>query len=131
VPDWANLTDSSDRSTASSTKPVKVGPGMNANGEVIDASEVESGSGQKVKGINDFEGERTGVPAPNSKLSQLQIGMGFRQVMDIAGQPRLSIADSGTSSGERARRSQKKIPTRMRAFELRFARRDVLLRAWY
>jgi hypothetical protein len=64
-----------------------IGPGMNASGEVIDSSKVESGYGQKVKGINDYEGEITGVPAPNSKFTQLQIGMGFRQVIDIAGQP--------------------------------------------
>jgi hypothetical protein len=65
----------------------KIGPGMNANGEVIDASKVESGYGQKVKGINDYEGEITGIAAPNSKFSQLKIGMGFRQVEDIAGPP--------------------------------------------
>jgi hypothetical protein len=65
----------------------KVGPGMNANGEVIDASKVESGYGQKVKGINDYDGEITGIPAPNSKFTQLKIGMGFRQVQDIAGPP--------------------------------------------
>jgi hypothetical protein len=63
----------------------KIGPGMNANGEVIDATKVESGYGQKVKGINDFEGEVTGVP--NGRFSQLQIGMGIKQVMDIAGPP--------------------------------------------
>jgi hypothetical protein len=60
---------------------------MNANGEVIDASKVESGYGQKVKGINDFEGEITGIPAPNSKFTQLQIGMGMKQATDIAGPP--------------------------------------------
>lgn len=65
----------------------KVGPGMNANGEVTDASKVESGYGQKVKGINDFEGEITGIPAPNSTFTQLKIGMGFRQVENIAGPP--------------------------------------------
>jgi hypothetical protein len=65
----------------------KIGPGMNANGEVIDASKVESGYGQKVKGINDFEGEITGIPAPNSKFTQLQIGMGMKQATDIAGPP--------------------------------------------
>jgi len=65
----------------------KVGPGMNANGEVIDASKVESGYGQKVKGINDFEGEITGIPAPNSKFTQIQIGMGMKQATDIAGPP--------------------------------------------
>jgi hypothetical protein len=65
----------------------KIGPGMNANGEVIDATKVESGYGQKVKGINDFEGEVTGIAVPNGRFSQLQIGMGIKQVMDIAGPP--------------------------------------------
>jgi hypothetical protein len=64
-----------------------IGPGMNAQGEVIDASKVESGYGQTVKGINDFEGEITGIAAPGSRFSQLQIGMGIRQVEDIAGPP--------------------------------------------
>jgi hypothetical protein len=65
----------------------KVAPGMNSAGEVIDASKVEAGHGQKVKGINDYEGEITGIPAPNSKFTQLQIGMGMKQVTDIAGPP--------------------------------------------
>ncbi len=69
------------------TAQAKVGPGMNSNGEVIDASKVESGYGQKVKGINDYEGEITGIPAPNSKFNQLKIGMGFREVESIAGPP--------------------------------------------
>jgi hypothetical protein len=38
-----------------------------------------------VKGINDYEGEITGNPAPNSKFSKLQIGMPVRQVTDLAG----------------------------------------------
>jgi hypothetical protein len=76
-----------DSSAESAGKPTKTGPGMNASGEVIDATKVESGYGQKVKGINDYEGEITGIPAPNSKFTQLQIGMGIRQVMDIAGPP--------------------------------------------
>jgi hypothetical protein len=62
-------------------------PGMNANGEVIDTSKVESGHGQTVKGINDFSGEITGIAAPNSRFSQLQIGMGMRQAIDICGPP--------------------------------------------
>jgi len=62
-------------------------PGMNSAGEVVDASKVEAGHGQKVKGINDYEGEITGIPAPNSKFTQLQIGMGMKQVTDIAGPP--------------------------------------------
>lgn len=69
--------------TASSSIP----PGMNANGEVVDPSKVEAGHGQTVKGINDFSGEITGIPAPNSRFSQLQIGMGLRQAIDICGPP--------------------------------------------
>jgi hypothetical protein len=72
---------------AAAAKSGKVGPGMNANGEVIDASKVESGYGQQVKGINDYEGEITGIAAPNSRFTQLKIGMGFRQVIDILGPP--------------------------------------------
>jgi len=62
-------------------------PGMDARGNVIDSSKVESGSGRTVKGLNDYEGEITGIPAPNSKFTQLQIGMGVRQVSDIVGPP--------------------------------------------
>jgi hypothetical protein len=69
------------------TKSAAVPPGMNANGEVIDPTIVEAGYGQKVKGINDFEGEITGIPAPGSRFTQLQIGMGMRQVVDILGPP--------------------------------------------
>jgi hypothetical protein len=60
---------------------------MNANGEVVDAAKVESGYGQKVKGINDFEGEVTGIALPNGRFSQLQIGMSIKQAMDLAGPP--------------------------------------------
>lgn len=65
----------------------KVWPGMNADGEVIDASKVEAGHGQQVKGINDYSGEITGRPAPGSRFTQLQIGMGIRQVEDLVGPP--------------------------------------------
>ena len=40
-----------------------------------------------VKGINDWEGDITGKPAANSRFTRLSIGMGMRQVTDIAGQP--------------------------------------------
>ena len=61
--------------------------GMNANGEVVDSKKVEAGSGVRVKGINDWEGEITGKPGPGSKFTKLQIGMGVKQVMDLVGQP--------------------------------------------
>ncbi len=65
----------------------RVPAGMNERGEVVDSSKVEAGSGRTVKGINDFEGEITGKPAPGSKFTQLKIGMGMRQVADIVGKP--------------------------------------------
>lgn len=61
--------------------------GMDAQGNVVDSSKVEAGSGRTVKGINDYEGEITGNPAPNSKFTKLQIGMPVRQVTDLAGPP--------------------------------------------
>ena len=65
----------------------KVGPGMDANGVVIDSTKVESGYGQKVKGVGDWDGEITGVAIAGSPFSRLQIGMPLREVTDLAGQP--------------------------------------------
>ena len=44
----------------------KVGPGMDANGNVTDPSKVEAGYGQNVKGLGDWDGEITGTPAPGT-----------------------------------------------------------------
>ncbi len=65
----------------------KVGPGLNDKGEVVDSSKVQAGSGQKVKGLNNWEGEITGKPAPGSPFTKIEIGMSMRQVVDLAGQP--------------------------------------------
>lgn len=65
----------------------KIGPGMNERGEVVDAKKVEAGYGQKVKGLEDYEGEITGKPAAGSKFTKLQIGMTARQVRDLVGAP--------------------------------------------
>ncbi|MDE2079769.1 MAG: hypothetical protein KGI90_00320 [Burkholderiales bacterium] len=65
----------------------KIGPGMNAAGEVIDSKKVESGYGRHVKGLDDWEGEITGKPAPGSKFTQLQIGMSAAKAMKLLGQP--------------------------------------------
>jgi hypothetical protein len=65
----------------------KIGPGMNASGEVVNSKLVEAGFGQKVKGIDDWEGEVTGKPAPGSKFGQLKVGMSSSQVLSILGQP--------------------------------------------
>ena len=73
--------------TAATAPASKVGPGMNERGEVTDPRKVEAGYGQKVKGIDDWEGEITGKPVPGSKFSQLQIGMSSSQVLSLLGQP--------------------------------------------
>ena len=46
-----------------------------------------SGDTVHVKGLNDWEGDITGKPGPNSRFTKLQIGMGMRQVTDLVGQP--------------------------------------------
>ena len=66
---------------------VKSTAGMDSQGRVIDSSKVEAGSGQKVKGLKDWEGEITGKPVANSKFSNLQIGMSMKQSTDLAGAP--------------------------------------------
>lgn len=60
---------------------------MNAEGEVINSSQVESGYGKTVKGRNDYEGEITGKSFPGAKFDQLEIGMPMKQVTDLVGQP--------------------------------------------
>ena len=72
---------------AAKTPPPKSTAGMDASGRVIDSSKVQAGSGKQVKGKDDWEGEITGIPAPGSKFTKLQIGMGMREVMDLAGAP--------------------------------------------
>jgi hypothetical protein len=75
------------KTTAAAVQSAKVGPGMNERGEVTDPRKVEAGYGQKVKGLNDWEGEITGKPAPGSKFTQLKIGMSAAQVLSLLGQP--------------------------------------------
>lgn len=54
---------------------------------MVDSKKVEAGYGQKVKGINDWEGEITGKPAKGSKFTQLKIGMTLAQAQKIVGIP--------------------------------------------
>lgn len=91
-----NLTGSSSSSTTTAAAPAAapapaaksgVPAGMNAAGEVTDATKVECDAGQKVKGINDTEGSVIGKLAPGSKFGQLKIGMGMKQATDLAGPP--------------------------------------------
>ncbi|MGH8706607.1 MAG: hypothetical protein ACREVD_00905 [Burkholderiales bacterium] len=64
-----------------------IGPGMNAQGQVVDSSKVEAGYGRNVKGINNWEGEITGKPGAKSRFGKLQIGMPMQQVVNLLGQP--------------------------------------------
>lgn len=72
-------------------KAAGIPPGMNAQGEVVDSKKVSGGYGQKVKGINDWQGEITGKAKPGAPFTKLQIGMSMKQVTDLIGQP----TDSG------------------------------------
>jgi hypothetical protein len=84
-----SASDTSSRPAAAAATPSgpKIGPGMNERGEVIDAKKVEAGHGQTLKGLNGYDGEITGKPAPGSKFTRIQIGMSFKQVTDIVGTP--------------------------------------------
>ena len=42
---------------------------------------------QTVKGINGWEGDISGTPAPGSNFTRLEIGMSMRQVTDLIGGP--------------------------------------------
>ncbi|WP_293776267.1 hypothetical protein [uncultured Oxalicibacterium sp.] len=50
-------------------------------------ADASNGKPQEVKGINDWTGQIIGTPAPKSKFTNLKIGMGFNEVISIAGQP--------------------------------------------
>jgi len=60
---------------------------LSGNKPVTDSSKVESGQGTQVKGINDWEGEITGLPFRGSRFTKLKIGMPMQQAFDLAGQP--------------------------------------------
>jgi len=70
----------------------KVPPGMNERGEVVDSAKIEAGHGQRVKGVDGWDGEIIGKPVPGTKFEKLQIGMPMAQVLKIAGEP----SDGGT-----------------------------------
>jgi hypothetical protein len=72
---------------AAEATPKGPGPGMNANGDVIDSKKVTGGYGRKVKGLGDWDGEITGNAPPDAAFNKLQIGMSMRQVVDLVGPP--------------------------------------------
>lgn len=60
---------------------------LSKNKPVTDSTKVEAGQGTLVKGINDWQGEISGVPAAGSKFTRLKIGMAQKQVTDLIGEP--------------------------------------------
>jgi hypothetical protein len=60
---------------------------LSKNKPVADSSKVQAGEGTMVKGINDWEGEITGLPAASSKFSKLKIGMLREDVFNQIGYP--------------------------------------------
>lgn len=60
---------------------------LSKNKPVTDSAKVESGQGTTVTGINDWQGEISGVPAANSRFTKLKIGMSQKQVTDLIGEP--------------------------------------------
>jgi hypothetical protein len=60
---------------------------LSKNKPVTDSSQAQAGEGTKVKGINDWEGEISGIPAPGSKFARLKIGMSIDEVFRLIGMP--------------------------------------------
>lgn len=60
---------------------------LSKNKPVTDSTKVESGQGTLVKGINDWQGEISGVPSAGSRFTKLKIGMAQKQVTDLIGEP--------------------------------------------
>jgi hypothetical protein len=60
---------------------------LSKNKPVTDSTKAVAGEGTKVKGINDWEGEISGIPAANSRFTKLRIGMSEKEAKDLVGQP--------------------------------------------
>lgn len=60
---------------------------LSKNKPVTDSTKAEAGQGTQVKGINEWQGEISGVPAAGSRFTKLKIGMSQQQVTDLVGQP--------------------------------------------
>jgi hypothetical protein len=60
---------------------------LSKNKPITDSSQAQAGEGTKVKGINDWEGEISGIPAAGSKFAKLKIGMSTDEVFRLIGPP--------------------------------------------
>lgn len=62
-------------------------PGLDRQGRVLDSSQVQRGWGRTVQGLDGWQGEIVGEPAPGSAFSRLQIGMSIEQARALLGAP--------------------------------------------
>jgi hypothetical protein len=89
----ADCVPASQAAAAPAAEPVAQAPSasgtynLSKNKSVADSSKVQSGEGTMVKGINDWEGEITGLPAAGSKFARLKIGMSRDEVFSLIGHP--------------------------------------------
>ena len=60
---------------------------LSKNKPVTDSTKAVAGEGTQVKGINDWQGEISGIPAANSRFTKLKIGMAEKEVKDLLGKP--------------------------------------------
>ena len=60
---------------------------ISGNKPVSDISQAQGGQGTMIKGMGDWEGEITGIPAAGTSFTKLRIGMSRQQAIDIAGSP--------------------------------------------
>ena len=58
---------------------------VSKNKPVTDSAKAVAGEGTQVKGINDWQGEISGIPAANSRFTKLKIGMSEKEVTDLLG----------------------------------------------
>ena len=58
---------------------------LSKNKPVTDSAKAVAGEGTQVKGINDWQGEISGIPAANSRFTKLKIGMSEKEVTDLLG----------------------------------------------
>ena len=78
---------SSSSSPAPAPAPAAAAPAPAPAAKAPAPAPAPAGDTVHVKGLNDWEGDITGKPGPNSRFTKLTIGMGMRQVTDMVGQP--------------------------------------------
>lgn len=89
----ADCVPASQAAAAPAPEPVAQAPSasgaynLSKNKPITDSSQAQAGEGTKVKGINDWEGEISGIPAAGSKFTKLKIGMSMDDAYRQIGMP--------------------------------------------